>query len=46
MGGHVLCNRSRNEDIRDLGVANIEKKMKDNCLSCFEHVQKPVLANH
>ena len=33
MSGHTLRDRIRNKNIRkDLGVANIEEKMTENCL--------------
>ena len=32
MIGHTLRNKIHNEDIRSLGVANIEEKMKENRL--------------
>ena len=40
-GRETLTNRIQNEDVRKrLGVANIEKKMKENFLKWFRHVQR------
>ena len=41
MSGHTLRDRIRNESIRkELGVANIEDKMKENRLRQFGHVRR------
>ena len=42
INAYTLKNKIWNKYIRlELGVANIEDKMRENCLHCFSHVQRP-----